>query len=208
MAPGLARVTCEAVTVSILLALAGASHAFTMTAFEAKVVGVADGDTLTVLREKAQIRIRLHGVDAPERGQPFGTRARQFTAELAFGQVVRIEPTDRDPFGRIVAHVILPDGRNLNRELVREGWAWWFRRYAPKNQELERLETESQSRAARAVGRSQAGAAVGVAATPGGLEIPSAAMIRPPGDLRCPSSGLKECRVQTDRKGAPFHARP
>jgi micrococcal nuclease len=109
------------------------------------VIGVADGDTITVLRDTTQIRVRLHGIDAPERGQPFGTRARQFTSEAAFGKVVRIEPTDRDRYGRIVAEVILPDGRNLNRELVRAGLAWWFRRYARHDAELERLEGEARA---------------------------------------------------------------
>ena len=55
-----------------------------------------------------------------------------------------MEPTDRDRYGRVVADVVLPDGRNLNRELVRAGLAWWFRRYAPSDQELECLEHEAR----------------------------------------------------------------
>jgi micrococcal nuclease len=101
-----------------------------MAAFQAKVVGVADGDTISVLRDKTTYRIRLHGIDAPERGQPYGSRAKQYASELAFGTVVTVEPVDRDQYGRLVADVRLPDGRSLNAEMVRAGCAWWYRRYA------------------------------------------------------------------------------
>ncbi len=129
----------------LVLVLAPSATAFTMAAFEATVIRVADGDTPTVLRDRTQTRIRLHGIDAPELDQPLGTRAKRFTAELARGKLVRVEPTDRDRRGRLVAEVILPDGRDLNRELVRAGLAWWFRRDAPKDQELARLEAEARA---------------------------------------------------------------
>src|SRR5262245_36012063 len=74
------------------LAFVRPAVAFTMAAFEGRVVSVADGDTLTVLRDHTQVRIRLHGIDAPEKGQPYGARAKQLTSELAFGTVVRVEP--------------------------------------------------------------------------------------------------------------------
>ena len=93
--------------------------AFTMAAFGGEVVKVADGDTLTVLRDHTRYRIRLHGIDAPEKGQPYGSCAKKLMSELTSGQVVRVESTDRDQYGRVVADVILPDERNLNRELVR-----------------------------------------------------------------------------------------
>jgi len=109
--------------------------------FTAKVVGISDGDTLTVLRDRSPIKIRLHGIDAPETGQDFGNRAKQGASALAFGKTVTVRPRDTDRYGRTVAEVILPDGRSLNRELVREGLALWHRRYAPADAELERLET-------------------------------------------------------------------
>ena len=67
--------------------------------FAGKVVGVSDGDTITVLRDRTQVRIRLYGVDCPETGQDFGSRAKQFTSELAFGKIVKVMPraTDRYP---------------------------------------------------------------------------------------------------------------
>jgi endonuclease YncB( thermonuclease family) len=127
-------------------ALAGSVGAFTMAAFPATVVGVADGDTLTVLRDdRTTERVRLHGIDAPERGQPFSDRARQFTATLAAGQRVRVEPTDRDRHGRLVAELVLPDGRQLTHAVVEAGYAWWFRRFAPADTTLARLEAEARA---------------------------------------------------------------
>jgi endonuclease YncB( thermonuclease family) len=111
--------------------------------FQAKVVGVADGDTIRVLRDRELIKIRLHGIDCPEKGQALGNRARQFTSGLAFGKNVGIQVKDRDRYGRTVAVVVLPDGRSLNAELVRAGLAWHYRRYS-RNRELQRLEDEAR----------------------------------------------------------------
>jgi endonuclease YncB( thermonuclease family) len=114
--------------------------------FAAKVVGVSDGDTLTVLTaEKRQVKVRLHGIDAPETGQDFGSRAKQAASEMAFGQQVTVRELDKDRYGRTVAEVILPDGRSLNREMVRGGMAWWYRQYAPADRELASLEAEARA---------------------------------------------------------------
>jgi micrococcal nuclease len=108
--------------------------------FEARVVSVTDGDTLTVLRNRDQIRIRLYGIDCPEPNQPFHTRATRRTAELAHGKMVTVRPVSRDRYGRLVAWVVLPGGRSLNETLVAEGLAWHFRRYAPREARLAELE--------------------------------------------------------------------
>ncbi|WP_201750187.1 thermonuclease family protein [Tautonia marina] len=114
--------------------------------FAAKVVGISDGDTLTVLTaEKRQVKVRLHGVDAPETGQDFGTRAKQAASEMAFGQQVTVREMDRDRYGRTVAEVFLPDGRSMNHELVRAGMAHWYRQYAPADRELATLEAEAKA---------------------------------------------------------------
>jgi len=105
------------------------------------------GDTITVLRERRPETIRLNGIDAPEKGQAFGERAKQFTAQLAFDQVVLVAVRDHDRYGRTVADVLLSDGRSLTHELVRNGYAWWFRRYS-SDARLVALESE-----ARAAGR-------------------------------------------------------
>jgi hypothetical protein len=81
----------------------------------------------------------------PETGQDFGSRAKQAASSLAFGKQVTIKARDTDRYGRTVAEVILPDGRSMNREMVRQGMAWRFRRYAPHDAELARLEAEARA---------------------------------------------------------------
>ena len=112
--------------------------------FAGKVMGVSDGDTITVLRGRTPVKIRLHGIDAPETGQDFGTRAKQAASDLAFGKVVTVQPRGTDRYGRTVALVVLPDGRILNHELVRSGYAWWYKKYAPGDTTLEQLEAEAR----------------------------------------------------------------
>ena len=124
----------------VLLLVSSASAA----EYPARVVGVTDGDTLTVLTaQKTRVKIRLAGIDAPESGQDFGTRAKQAASEMAFGKSVTIIKRDRDRYGRTVTDVWLPDGRSLNREMVRNGLAWWYRKYAANDQALARLEAEA-----------------------------------------------------------------
>ncbi len=114
--------------------------------YAGRVIGIADGDTITVLTaDKTQHRIRLWGIDAPETGQDFGSRAKQAASGLAFGKQVTIRTRDTDRYGRTVAEVILPDGRSMNREMVKQGMAWWYRQYAPRDSELARLETDAKA---------------------------------------------------------------
>lgn len=111
--------------------------------FTGRVVGVSDGDTIEVMRAGRAVRVRLQGVDCPESHQAYGTRAKQFTSELAFGKTVAVQVHGTDQYGRILGEVILPDGRSLNRELVRNGYAWWYRRYSD-DAVLQQLEEEAR----------------------------------------------------------------
>ena len=95
-----------------------------------KVVRVIDGDTIEVLHGGSPDRVRLAGIDCPEKNQPFGSRAKQATSYLAFGQQVTLQLSGKDKYNRTLAEVILPDGRSLNKELVRQGMAWWYRKYS------------------------------------------------------------------------------
>lgn len=108
-----------------------------------RVVAIADGDTLTLLTaERRQMRIRLACIDAPESRQPYGTRARQELAALAFRQEARVEVQDVDRYGRTVGTVFV--GRvNINAELVRRGAAWVYVRYN-RNPALPRLEAAAR----------------------------------------------------------------
>jgi endonuclease YncB( thermonuclease family) len=132
------------VVVLALLFLAAWATGAWAEAFQGKVIGVADGDTITVLNERRPETIRLNGIDAPEKGQAFGARAKQFTAHLAFGQLVQVIVRDQDRYGRTVADVRLPDGWRLNHEIVRGGYAWWFRRYS-SDASLEAAESEART---------------------------------------------------------------
>ena len=117
-----------------------------------KAVSVADGDTITVLVDKTQHKIRLDSIDCPEGGQPFGTGARQFTSRAVFGKPVTVRVTDKDRYGRYVGRVVYqakdekgkPVSLDLSPELVRNGLAWWYRKYAPKDKQLAKLESEAR----------------------------------------------------------------
>ena len=102
-------------------------------------------DTISVMHDGQAAKISLYGIDAPEREQAFGNRAKQFVSTLAFGKEVKVEVKYQDRYGRTVANVILPDERNLNREIVKVGFAWWFRKYAPKDKVIEGLESEARA---------------------------------------------------------------
>jgi micrococcal nuclease len=84
-------------------------------------------------------RIRLSGIDCPEKGQAYGNNAKPAASELAFGKDVTIQTHDYDKYTRTLGDVILPDGMNLNQELVKQGWCWWYRKYAPGDTLLEGL---------------------------------------------------------------------
>lgn len=112
--------------------------------FTDRVVGVIDGDTITVMLNGHGEKVRLHGVDAPEKAQPFGQRAKQFVSDLAFGKDVTVRPMTKDRYGRMVAEVILPDGKSLNQELVRQGMAWWYRQYST-DEALRELEEKARA---------------------------------------------------------------
>jgi endonuclease YncB( thermonuclease family) len=109
----------------------------------ARVVRIADGDTITILyADNTQEKIRLYGIDCPERTQPFGRKARQFTSSLVFGKQVTIRSVDRDRYGRNVAWIYIGE-INLNAELVRAGYAWHYRKHS-NDPMLQRLENEAR----------------------------------------------------------------
>ena len=110
-----------------------------------KVVGVSDGDTITVLVGKTQVKIRLNGIDCPEGGQAFGAAAKKFTGDVVFGKAVKVKTFGTDRYGRTIGEVLLPDGTNLNQELVAAGLAWWFQKYAPNDKVLQSLEKKARS---------------------------------------------------------------
>ncbi len=97
-------------------------------AWSGKVVGVTDGYTITVLRDKEQVKIRLYGIDTPEKGQASGNKASQFTSKMVYGKVVEVEVVDTDRYGLTVALVAV-NKQILNEELLKAGYAWVYYQY-------------------------------------------------------------------------------
>lgn len=111
-----------------------------------RVVGITDGDTLTLLtNERRQQRVRLSEIDTPESGQPYGTRSRQALSDLAFQRNVRVAVQDTDRYGRTVGRVYAT-GTDVNAEMVRQGAAWVYRQY---NRDPSLLTLEAEARAAK-----------------------------------------------------------
>ncbi|HZW13221.1 MAG TPA: thermonuclease family protein [Noviherbaspirillum sp.] len=113
------------------------------------VVGVADGDTITILdANKVQHKIRLAGIDAPEKAQPFGNVSRQHLAQLVFQKTVNLDCGKRDRYNREVCVVYLA-GKDINVEQVRAGLAWWYRAYAKEQTAEQRRAYEQAEQEAR-----------------------------------------------------------
>lgn len=124
--------------------------------FDAKVIGVADGDTLTVLfvdgQTKTPRRVRLSGIDAPEKAQAFGAVAREQMSRLAFGRVGHLDCRATDQYGRSVCMVRV-DGVDVGMRMIELGLAWHYKRYAssqPREEAASYAMAESAARAAKA----------------------------------------------------------
>jgi len=111
--------------------------------FEATVVAVPDGDSLVVAIEGKQQRVRIQGVDCPERKQPFGDQAWRFTEQLVLGKTVTIHRKGIDQYDRILADIILSNGSRLDETLVQSGWAWQYQKYNDDTL-LQQLEYEAR----------------------------------------------------------------
>jgi len=114
-------------------------------AYAGLVIGVADGDTLTVLSEGRQVKVRLANIDAPEKKQAFGARSKQSLAAMCFGRNAVLDGATRDKYGRTVA-VVHCGGVNANAAQVRNGMAWVYRQY---NRDLALLDIEASARTSR-----------------------------------------------------------
>ncbi len=128
-----------AVVLLLALSACGAPSA----TFTGKCVAVTDGDTIRVMRSGREVRVRLDGIDAPERNQDFGTQAKKFASSLVFGRQVRVEDKGEDRYGRTLG-IVFVGKINVNEELVKNGYAWWYRHYAPNNRRLELLERQAR----------------------------------------------------------------
>jgi endonuclease YncB( thermonuclease family) len=115
-----------------------------------RITGIVDGDTINVLiRGKQQIRVRIAFIDAPEKGQPFGQRAKQALRELVFGKDVKLRPHSIDRHGRLVARVLV-DGQDAGLELLKQGLCWVYEKYVAQ----ATTDIEASYRAAQATAQS------------------------------------------------------
>ncbi len=110
---------------------------------EGYVVGVHDGDTVTLLMEgNQQVKIRLAQIDAPESNQAFGQRSKQSLSGMVFNKSIRVEKETIDKYGRTVGTIFV-DGLDANREQVKRGMAWVYRKYM-HDQSLLQVEDEAR----------------------------------------------------------------
>ena len=100
------------------------------TSFTGKLVKVLDGDTVEVLHDGKAERIRLAQIDCPEKNQPFGQAAKKYVLDIAAHKIVKVHVDTVDRYGRTVGEVFLPDGSNLNKQIVGAGYAWQYKRYS------------------------------------------------------------------------------
>lgn len=133
----------------LLLVASAFSFAAAAHTIEGRVVGVSDGDTVTVLDSaRVQHRIRLAGIDAPEKAQPYGDASKRNLSQLVYGASVTVEYEKQDRYGRIVGKV-LAGGRDAGLEQLRAGLAWHYKQYAREQSSEDRsayaaLEREAQ----------------------------------------------------------------
>lgn len=99
-----------------------------------KVIGVKDGDTVEILMDGKPQVVRLSHIDCPEKKQPFGNNAKQFASDLCFGKKIKLSTGwKKDRNKRLLAEIILSNGKNLNKELVKNGFAWHYKKYSKDN---------------------------------------------------------------------------
>lgn len=125
----------------LLLLLAGTALANDLSG---RVVGISDGDTLTLLDSaNTQVKARLAAIDAPEKAQAFGNRAKQALSDLCFGKPATVKVVDTDRYGRTVSEVTCA-GTNANAAMIERGMAWVYRKYAEGYGHLFPLEDEAR----------------------------------------------------------------
>jgi micrococcal nuclease len=125
----------------VLFVLLISISTYSQKTLTAKVVGIKDGDTVVVLDSlNNQITLRLAEVDTPEKSQPFGTKAKQYTSDQIYLKVIKYVVTDTDRYGRSIAMIYYDsDNKYLSAEIIKAGMGWHYKKYS-KSVELAKLE--------------------------------------------------------------------
>lgn len=117
-----------------------------------RVVGVSDGDTVTILNNNNQtIKVRLEGIDAPEKSQSCGMRSKEFLSDQIFGKTVSCESHKQDRYGRSIGKISF-NGRDINKSMVDSGFAWHYKNYASEQSQIDRVSYSSAESSARSSG--------------------------------------------------------
>lgn len=131
----------------VLIFLTSSLYAATLTG---RVIGVSDGDTITILdADKVQTKIRLSGIDAPEKNQPYGQQSKQSLSDLIYDKAVLVEYEKEDRYGRTVGKILL-NGQDINLEQIRRGLAWHYKKYMNEQPLDDRLAYTREEEAAKA----------------------------------------------------------
>ena len=131
--------------ITLLFLLFSITTLFSQTTLKAKVIGIKDGDTVVVLDSlNNQITLRLAEVDCPEKSQPFGTKAKQFTSDQIYLKTIKYVVTDIDRYGRSIAMIYYDtDNKYLSAEIIKAGMGWHYKRYST-SKELALLEDNAK----------------------------------------------------------------
>ena len=130
--------------IATLVLFLSVSLSYCQYTLTAKVVGIKDGDTVVVLDSlNNQRTLRLAEVDCPEKSQPFGTKAKQFTSDQIYLKQVKYIVTDIDRYGRSIAKIYYDNNKYLSAELIKNGLAWHYKKYST-SKELANFENSAR----------------------------------------------------------------
>ena len=145
LSPSIHRKTIINVLLPLLI-LSCSGNSEKLTAISGKVISIKDGDTIAILYDGKSLTIRLAHVDCPEKNQPFGSVAKRFTSDKCFGQIVTVENDNKyDRNKRLIGVIINSSGENVNKELIKAGLAWHYKKYSIDN-EYSKLEIEARKK--------------------------------------------------------------
>lgn len=118
--------------------------ALNVSAFDAKVVAIKDGDTIVVFDGESSTTIRLAAIDAPEKPQAFGQAAKKAMSSLCYNKIVKVNPVDTDRYGRTVADVFC-NNKNAGQTMVFNGFAWVYDKYVSNHGAYYDAQNEAKS---------------------------------------------------------------
>jgi len=142
------KIVRQIAPIFLIIVFLFAGISFAQKTIRGKVIAIADENTIIVLQNNRQYKIRLYGIDTPEKRQAFGQKAKKFASDMAMNQQVKVVVYDIDRYGRVVGMVYIGQ-RCLNEALIQNGFAWVYRRYCKESFCSKWLGYEQEARANR-----------------------------------------------------------